>query len=54
MSTPPGHLPAALGSKDQQPRLSPKTGMFYVTPTSLHGYEPFKVAYAGPAMCGAT
>jgi lanthanide-dependent methanol dehydrogenase len=52
-----GIVPAALGTKDQQPAgYSPLTGLFYV-PTNhvAMAYEPFKVSYtAGQPYVGAT
>ena len=52
-----GVVPAALGTKDQQPAAySPLTGLFYV-PTNhvAMDYEPFKVSYtAGQPYVGAT
>lgn len=52
-----GVVPAALGTKDQQPAAySPLTGLFYV-PTNhvAMDYEPFKVEYtAGQPYVGAT
>jgi PQQ-dependent dehydrogenase (methanol/ethanol family) len=52
-----GIVPAALGTKDQQPAAySPLTGLFYV-PTNhvAMDYEPFKVSYTpGQPYVGAT
>jgi PQQ-dependent dehydrogenase (methanol/ethanol family) len=52
-----GVVPAALGTKDQQPAsYSPLTGLFYV-PTNhvAMDYEPFKVSYSpGQPYVGAT
>lgn len=52
-----GIVPAALGTKDQQPAsYSPLTGLFYV-PTNhvAMDYEPFKVSYTpGQPYVGAT